>query len=41
MGDKEISAKSVSVRERSKGDAGAMELSKFIEKIKTEIKDKK
>ncbi len=41
VGDKEIAAKSVAVRERGKGDLGPMELNKFIEKIQTEIKEKK
>jgi threonyl-tRNA synthetase len=41
MGDKEITANTVAVRERSKGDAGATSLESFIEKIKEEIKSKK
>jgi threonyl-tRNA synthetase len=41
MGDKEIEAKSVSVRERGKGDLGQMPSEKFIEKIKEEINNKK
>ena len=41
VGDKEIQAQSVSVRERGKGDAGAMGLDKFIEIIKEKIKEKK
>jgi len=41
VGDKEIQAKSVSVRERGKGDAGAMSLIKFVEKVKKEIAEKK
>lgn len=41
VGDKEISANAVSVRERSKGDAGQMPLEKFIAKIKQEIGNKK
>lgn len=41
VGDKEISANAVSVRERSKGDLGQMPLEKFIEKITSEITSKK
>ena len=40
-GDKEEKNDSVAVRERGKGDLGAMELKKFIEKIKKEIESKK
>ena len=41
VGDKEITANAVSVRERGKGDLGQMEIGKFIEKITEEIKSKK
>jgi len=41
VGDKEISADSVAVRERGKGDLGAMKLADFTKKILAEIKDKK
>ena len=41
IGDKEITANAVSVRERGKGDLGQMELDKFIYKISEEIKNKK
>ncbi|MSU60363.1 MAG: threonine--tRNA ligase [Candidatus Staskawiczbacteria bacterium] len=41
MGDKEISAQAVGVRERGKGDLGQMPVEKFIEKIKQEVKEKK
>lgn len=41
LGDKEISASAVSVRERGKGDLGQMPLEKFIEKISKEIISKK
>ena len=41
VGDKEIEADSVAVRERGKGDLGAIKIEKFIEKIKEEIKEKK
>ncbi len=41
IGDREIKAKSVGVRERQKGDLGLMKISKFIEKIQKEISDKK
>ena len=40
VGDKEIQAKNVSVRERGKGDAGAVNLNDFVEKIKKEITKK-
>lgn len=40
VGDKEIEANSVAVRERSKGDLGTMKVDKFIEKIEKEIKEK-
>jgi threonyl-tRNA synthetase len=38
IGDKEIEAKSVSVRERGKGDTGKMPIDKFADRIKEEIK---
>lgn len=38
IGEKEVEGKSVGVRERYSGDIGAMELNKFIEKVKEEIK---
>ena len=41
LGDKEISANAISVRERGKGDTGQVELEKFVEKIKEEIKHKR
>jgi len=41
VGDKEISADSVAVRERKKGDIGMIKLNEFIEKIKKEIEEKK
>lgn len=37
IGDKEIQANAVSVRQRGKGDLGAMAIEKFVEKIKEEI----
>ena len=40
VGDKEITEQSVSVRQRGKGDTGAISLDKFIEKIKSEITKK-
>ena len=40
VGDKEIAANSVSVRQRGKGDLGALKLSKLIEKLKKEISEK-
>lgn len=41
VGDKEVKAKSVRVRERGKGDIGTVKLDKFIERIKKEIEKKK
>ncbi len=40
IGDKEMEAKSVAVRQRQKGDAGVMAIGAFIEKIKEEIATK-
>src|SRR3989344_3527137 len=40
MGDKEIAANAVSVRQRGKGDLGQMPLSNFLEKVKKEIQPK-
>jgi threonyl-tRNA synthetase len=40
IGDKEIQADAVGVRQRGKGDLGSMTAVDFIEKIKKEIKDK-
>ncbi|MFH1990646.1 MAG: threonine--tRNA ligase [Patescibacteria group bacterium] len=39
-GDKEEKDNSIAVRERNKGDLGAMKLGKFIEKIKKEVTNK-
>jgi len=41
LGDKEIEAQSVAVRERGKGDLGSVAVEKFIEDIKSEIVSKK
>ena len=41
VGEKEIKAKTVAVRDREKGDLGTMKLDKFLEKIGKEIQDKK
>ena len=41
IGDKEIEAQSVSVRERGKGDLGAIKIDAFVEKVKNEIENKK
>jgi threonyl-tRNA synthetase len=41
VGEKEMKAKSVAVRDREKGDLGAMKIEKFLEKVAKEIKDKK
>ncbi|TRZ64452.1 MAG: threonine--tRNA ligase [Spirochaetia bacterium] len=40
VGDKEIAANSVSIRQRGKGDLGALKLEKLIEKLKKEISEK-
>jgi len=40
LGDKEIEAKKIAVRQRGKGDVGQQDLDKFIEKLKLEIKTK-
>ncbi|HRY52499.1 MAG TPA: threonine--tRNA ligase [Candidatus Portnoybacteria bacterium] len=40
MGDKEIAADSVAVRQRGQGDLGAIKIDEFIKKITTEIKNK-
>jgi threonyl-tRNA synthetase len=41
VGDKEMEAETVRVRQRQKGDIGEMKLTEFIEKAKKEIKKKK
>jgi len=41
VGDKEIKSKTISVRDRKKGDTGAMKIDKFIKKIKEEVERKK
>ncbi|MCL5010741.1 MAG: threonine--tRNA ligase [Patescibacteria group bacterium] len=41
VGDKEVKAKSVAVRQRGRGDLGTMKLQKFVDKIKKEIEGKK
>ena len=38
VGEKEIAAKSISVRGRNQKDLGAMQLAKFIETVSAEIK---
>lgn len=40
MGDKEIDANAVAVRQRGQGDLGVMKIDEFIEKINKEIKNK-
>ena len=40
VGDKEMKSKSIRVRQRGKGDAGEIKLTKFIKKVKTEIEKK-
>ena len=41
VGEKEMKSKSIAVRDREKGDLGAMKVEKFLEKIQKEITDKK
>ena len=41
VGDKEQKSKSVSIRQRGKGDIGTMKLDKFLEKVKIDIEQKK
>jgi threonyl-tRNA synthetase len=41
VGEKEMKAKSVAVRDREKGDLGVMKIEKFLEKIQKEIAEKK
>jgi len=41
VGDRELKAKTVAVRQRKKGDLGAIKLESFISKIKKEINQKK
>jgi len=41
VGDKEMEAETVRVRQRQKGDIGEMKLTEFIEKVKKEIEKKK
>ena len=41
VGDRELKAKTVSIRQRKKGDLGAIKLEDFIVKIKQEIEQKK
>lgn len=41
VGEKEVKAKTIAVRDREKGDLGVMKVEKFLEKITKEIEDKK
>ncbi|MFA6285406.1 MAG: threonine--tRNA ligase [Parcubacteria group bacterium] len=41
VGEKEMKSKTVAVRDREKGDLGAMKIEKFLEKVAKEIEDKK
>ncbi|HLM84276.1 MAG TPA: threonine--tRNA ligase [Candidatus Bathyarchaeia archaeon] len=41
VGEKEMKSKTVAVRDREKGDLGAMKIEKLLEKLKKEIVDKK
>jgi threonyl-tRNA synthetase len=41
VGDKEMEAETVRMRQRQKGDIGEMKLTKFIERVKMEIEKKK
>ncbi len=40
LGDKEIQAKTIAVRSRSKGDLGAVTIPNFLEKVKKEVAEK-
>ncbi len=40
VGEKEVKAKAVAVRQRGKGDVGQMKIDKFVEKIRKEIETK-
>ena len=40
VGDKEMAADSVAVRQRGKGDLGAIKVDEFIEKISKKVKEK-
>lgn len=40
LGDKEVSAESVAVRQRGEGDTGSMKLNDFIRKVQGEVQDK-
>ena len=39
LGDKEVQSNTVGVRSRKEGDIGAMEIDKFIEKVKVEVEN--
>lgn len=41
LGQKEVEDNAISVRSRDKGDLGSMSINKFIEKLNTEIKNKR
>ena len=41
VGENEMKSKSVAVRDREKGDLGAMKVDRFLEKVAKEIEDKK
>jgi len=41
VGDKEIEAEAVAVRQRGKGDLGQIAINKLISQLQEEIKDKK
>ncbi len=40
IGDKEVTAQAIAVRQRSKGDLGQMKLGEFIKRVSSEVKDK-
>jgi threonyl-tRNA synthetase len=40
IGDKEIAAGAVGVRQRGKGDLGAMPVEEFLKKVEEEVKTK-
>jgi threonyl-tRNA synthetase len=41
VGDKEIAAKAVAIRQRGKGDIGQIAVDKFVSQLQEEIKEKK
>ena len=39
LGDKEVQSNTIGVRSRKDGDIGAMEIDKFISKVKAEVEN--